>query len=78
MRPGSVVLRMMNLSACLCGHVSCVHPRVRIRNGKVVPQGLVLGEDLPLGVIANDAGIDKAANVELLRTERCGHSVLGM
>lgn len=37
-----------------------------------VPLGLVLGEDLALGVVADDLDVDKAAEVELLGAEH-GH-----
>ena len=34
-----------------------------------VPFGLVLGEHFALGVVSNDADVDEAAQVELLRSE---------
>lgn len=37
-----------------------------------VPLGLVLGEDLALGVVADDLDVDEAAEVELLGSEH-GH-----
>jgi hypothetical protein len=41
-----------------------------------VPLGLVLGEDLALGVVADDLDVDEAAEVELLGAEH-GHDCGG-
>lgn len=69
-----MVFRVMYRRACLLQRkiVSYAVNGVCAEVGELaecVPLGLVLGKDLPLGVVADDLDVDEGTNVQLLRPE---------